>query len=72
MPMEQRDCRTEHCEMREICDLISNFAKHDFLTLNDLYGSCLAAELSVIGYFLQISTFGTFLAVYSLLYHLCA
>ena len=51
-----------------ICDLISNFAKH-FLNSNDFYSFCLAAELSVISYFvLQISTFGTFFVVYSLLY----
>ena len=33
------------------------------------YSFCLAAELSVISYFVsQISTFGTFFVVYSLLY----
>ena len=35
---------------RGICDLTSNFAKH-FLNSNDLYGFCLAEELSVISYF---------------------
>ena len=61
MPLEQCDCKTEHCE--------EGFVIWFQNLLNLSYGFCLAAELSVISYFvLQISTFGTFFVVYSLFY----